>query len=78
MSEKYDNTFPPEVWSAANGNPLDMINAWNVAWHREGAEDERERIIALLEEASEKWRDTDYDAHYGAEACLALIKGEKK
>lgn len=43
-----------------------------------GRQDERERIIALLEEASEKWRDTDYDAHYGAEACLALIKGENK
>ena len=59
MSERYGNSFPPEVWAAANfdevnpiGNPvvsgIRMIEAWRKAWTREGREDERERIIALL------------------------------
>lgn len=43
-----------------------------------GSARERERIVSLLEAASDKWRTTDYDAHYGAEACLVLIKGEDK
>jgi hypothetical protein len=59
MSDRYKDTFPPEVWAAANfdevnpiGNPvvpgIRMIEAWTQAWMREGREDERERIIALL------------------------------
>jgi hypothetical protein len=59
MSDRYKDTFPPEVWAAANfdevnpiGNPvvpgIRMIEAWRKAWTREGREDERERIIALL------------------------------
>ena len=56
MSGRYGNSFPPEVWDAANyvdeKNPLmpgiAMIEAWRKAWTREGREDERERIIALL------------------------------
>jgi predicted RNA-binding protein associated with RNAse of E/G family len=42
----------------------------------ESAEAERERIMALLKGQSDSWRDSDYDAHYGAERCIALIKGE--
>jgi hypothetical protein len=56
VSDRYVNSFPPEVWAAANyvdeKNPLmpgiAMIEAWRKAWTREGREDERERIVALL------------------------------
>lgn len=88
MSERYEKTFPPEVWAAANfdevnphGNPvmpgLAMIDAWMKAWTREGKEDENARIVALIEAALVVWRGVDQEAVHGAEACLALIKGEQ-
>ena len=81
MSGRYGNSFPPEVWDAANyvdeKNPLmpglAMIEAWCKAWTREGREDERERIIALLE--SQIWDAPEIATPY-VQHIIALIKGE--
>ena len=43
----------------------------------EAGEAERERLVALLEAALVVWRGVDPAAVHGAEACLALIKGEQ-
>jgi len=85
MSDRYGNSFPPEVWAAANfdeinpnGNPvvsgIRMIEAWRKAWTREGREDERERIIALLE--SEVWDSPEIATPY-VQHIIALIKDER-
>lgn len=43
----------------------------------EAAKAERERIVALIEAALVVWRGVDQEAVHGAEACVALIKGEQ-
>ena len=43
----------------------------------EAGDSERERLIALLEAALVVWRGVDRDAVYGAEACIALVRGEQ-
>jgi len=43
----------------------------------EAGEAERERLVGLVEAALVVWRGVDPGAVHGAEACLALIKGEE-